>query len=69
MDLKQNLVKIKKVGEKKLCPQERENCTALAKIRDDAKKTQRGATFTNPFSSISSRASGGDGSGLQLCCC
>ena len=62
-NLKRSL-KVKKVGEKKLYLQEGDGCPALAKIRGDATKTQRGATFTNPFSSGSSRASGGDGPGL-----
>ena len=62
-NLKRSL-KVKKVGEKELHLQEGDGCPALAKIRGDTTKTQRGATFTNPFSSGSSRASGGDGPGL-----
>ena len=56
--------RVKKAGEKKPYLQEGDNCPTLAKIRGDATKSQRGATFTNPFSSSSSRASGGDGPGL-----
>ena len=56
--------RVKKKGEKKLYLQEGDNCPTLAKIRGDATKSQRGAAFTNPFSSSASRASGGDGPGL-----
>ena len=61
---KRNL-KVKKVGEKKLYLQEHENCPALAKIRDDAED----AEGCHLYQSSSSRAWGGDGPGLEFCCC
>ena len=53
-----------KEGEKTPYLQERDQCPALAQIRDAANKAQRVAEKTNPSASSSSRVSGGEGPGL-----
>ena len=62
--LERHHAKLKREGDKKPYLQERGNCLALGKMRDDVSASSHGVVYANPFSSSSSRCSGGDGPGL-----